>query len=131
MTTSILSKLISRPALLASAAILLNTGSALAADHAGDAQAQARELLAGAANRSAVLATSIAVPTGTSQTDLDPQEQARRLILGTPRTGSDAKGQPTLSSNSASSSVAGQRLIRRAYPDAHALAQRMITGKAG
>lgn len=131
MTLSIFGKLIGRPALLASAALLLNTGAAFAAAHAGDAQAQARQLLAGTANRSTALATRVAVPAGASELDHDPQEQARRLLLGNSRTAGDAKGQPVLASDITSVSGAAARRARHAYPDAHAQAERMITGKAG
>jgi hypothetical protein len=117
MTTSIVNKLISGP-VLASAAFLLSTGSALAAEHADDAQTQARELLDRTASRAAPVARSIIAATGTPQAGLDPQEQARRLILGT----------PALHSKATSSSGAAR--IRGPYPDAQTLAKRMITGGA-
>ena len=118
---SIQSKLISRPILLASAVFLLNTGNALAAGDPADPQAQARELLSGAANRAVTPGTSGALANGTHQPTLEPQEQARRLILGTPRSGTG--------SNSISSD-ADSRRIRHAYRDAHALAERLLGGKA-
>jgi hypothetical protein len=55
-----------------------------------------------------------------SHPDFDPQEHARRLILGTPRSALNSK-----------TSGPAPRRIRSAYPDAHALAERMITGGTG
>lgn len=119
---SIQSKLISRSILLASAVFLLNAGNALAAGDPADPQAQARELLSGTANRFVAPGTSGALANGTDQPALEPQEQARRLILGTPRSGPN--------SNSISSSEADGRHIRHAYRDAHELAERLLGGKA-
>lgn len=115
--------------LLGSAAFLLHTGSALAADRADDAQAQARELLAGSAKRSTVV-TAVGVPAASSQSSLEPQEQARRLILGSPRVGT-TESYAALNSKSTPSSGAERPGVRRVYPDGQALAERMIKGAAG
>jgi hypothetical protein len=117
---------VSRLVLLGSAAFLVHAGSVLAADRADDAQAQARELLAGTAKQSAI-ATAVAIPAGTSQAALEPQEQARRLILGTPRAGT-VESYAALDSKTSSSPGAERRGIRRIYPDGQALAERMIRG---
>jgi hypothetical protein len=122
MTLFRLTNSMSRLVLLGSTAFLFHTGGVLAADRADDAQAQARELLAGAATRSTAVATSAA--SAISQPALEPQEQARRLILGTPRDGAGVKRY----SLNAKTSGAERRGIRRVYPDAQTLAERMITG---
>jgi hypothetical protein len=111
--------------LLGSAAFLFHAGSLLAADRGDDAQAQARELLTGAAKRSPV-AVAVALPARASQAVLEPQEQAQRLILGPPRAGT-TESYAALNSKTISSSGAERRSFRRAYPDGQALAGRMIT----
>jgi len=71
---------------LASAGILLHAHSALAADVVGDAQMQARNLLSGTvAGRSKT--AQVAPATSADDThafNVEPQEQARQLILGKP-----------------------------------------------
>lgn len=115
--------------LLGSAAFLIHAGAALAADRADDAQAQARELLAGTAKRSPA-ATAAAFPAATSQAAVEPQEQARRLVLGTPHPRSH-ESYAALPSKTISSSDVERRRVRRVYTDGQALAERMITGAAG
>lgn len=127
MTTFTLANSMSRLVLLGSAAFLLHAGGVLAADRGDDAQAQARELLAGTAKRSPAAVTSAVLPAATSQAALEPQEQARRLILGTPRAGTSVESYAALNSKTTSSSGAEPRGIRRGYSDAQALARRMIT----
>lgn len=112
--------------LLGSAAFLIHAGAVLAADRADDAQAQARELLAGTAKRSTV-AIAVALPATTSRDALEPQEQARRLVLGAPRV-RPVESYAALSSKTISSSGAERRSTRRVHPDGQALAARMITG---
>ena len=111
--------------LLGSAAFLFHAGTVLAADRVDDAQAQARELLTGAAKRSTA-AIAVALPARASQAVLEPQEQARRLILGAPSAGA-IESYAALSSKTISSSGAERRSFRRVYPDGQALAARMIT----
>jgi len=127
MTLFKLTNSMSRLVLLGSAAFLLHGGVVLAADRTDDAQAQARELLAGTATRSTG-ATSAALPAATSQSALDPQEQARRFILGTSRAETAVKSYSALNSKTTPSSSAERRGNRRVYPDAQTLAERMITG---
>src|SRR5882757_1093867 len=73
---------------LVSAAFLLHGNGVLAAEAAGDAQLQARDLLSGTVGgRARVVDASPAVGAdgvGTPGLGLDPQEQARQLILGKP-----------------------------------------------
>jgi hypothetical protein len=71
---------------LASTGILLHTHSALAADVIGDAQMQARDLLSrtvAGRPKTAQVAAAISAG-GTHGFNVEPQEQARQLILGTP-----------------------------------------------
>jgi hypothetical protein len=120
---------LSRLLLLGSAAFFAHAGPALAADRADDAQAQARELLAGTAKGSPV-ARAVALPAATSQAAVEPQEQARRLILGTPHARS-LESYAALPSMTTSPSGTERPSIRRVHPDGQALAERMITGAAG
>src|SRR5260370_22046097 len=70
--------------MLASAGFLLCANGALAAEVVGDAQMQARDLLSGTVGgRPKIADVSSAVPTDDRHVlNLDPQEQARDLILG-------------------------------------------------
>jgi hypothetical protein len=67
---------------LASAGILLHAHSTLAKDVFGDAQIQARELLSVGERSKA--AQAAAVISAAHAFNVEPQEQARRLILGKP-----------------------------------------------
>jgi hypothetical protein len=71
---------------LASAGILLHAHGALAADVTGDAQMQARDLLSGTvAGRSKTAQVAAAISADdTHASNVEPQEQARQLILGKP-----------------------------------------------
>jgi hypothetical protein len=128
MTSSILIKTSNRPLALLSAAFLLQTGGALTAVRAGDAQTQARELVSQTTAGRSVAAQSDILPVGdTSLAVLDPQEQARR-VLGTPSAGGEAKvAAARYAKSTASTGVAG-RGDRRAHSDAQEMARRMILG---
>lgn len=118
MSKSNLAKTLRRPLLLASVALLFQTGAALAADATADAQAQARELLGGQTpSRTFVPATR--AHEAFSPPGVEPQEQARRLILGASSFG-----------NTASATLVVQE-HGRSSNDAQAMAQRMILGHAG
>jgi hypothetical protein len=71
---------------LASAGILLHAHNALAADVIGDAQMQARDLLSRTVTgRSITAHVPAAMPAdNTHAFNVEPQEQARQLILGKP-----------------------------------------------
>jgi hypothetical protein len=129
MTSSKLIKTSNRPLALLSAAFLLQTGGALTAAHAGDAQSQARELLSQTtAGRSAAAQSDTLADGETSPAVLDPQEQARRVLLGTPNAGDEAKvAGPRYAKSTAAAGVAG-RGDRRAHSDAQEMARRMILG---
>jgi hypothetical protein len=125
MISSKFSKVLRRSLLLASGALLFHADASLAADTAGDAQTQARELLGGK-TPSRALASSAHSARDTSVPGIDAQEQARQLLLG---------------EHSSVKSAGGVRVARlaaevghdkhRANDDAQTLAQRMILGNVG
>jgi hypothetical protein len=85
-----------------------------------DAQQQARDLLAGAVNRPATIAHRSVGDHGAPY--LDPLEQARRLILGTPHFGDSA------TSTTAPTVAELPTTNRRTYSDPQESARRMILG---
>ena len=107
------SNTLGRRLMLASAGFLLCANGALAAEVVGDAQMQARDLLSGTVGgRAKIVDVSPAIPAhGRHAFNLDPQEQARQLILGKPN----------------SAGIAGQN-IRRVYADGQESARRMLLG---
>jgi hypothetical protein len=118
---------------LISAVFLLQANNVFGAEPAVDAQMQARDLLSGTAGgRVKTFAASPAIPTREHETpSLDPQEQARELILGKPSFGG-FKGRaiafgPTMNATPAAS----RRDDRRRYADPQESARRMILGKVG
>jgi hypothetical protein len=129
MTSSKFANTSNRPLVLLSAAFLLQTGGALAAAHAGDAQAQARELVSQPTAGRSVAAQSNALPDPeTSLPGLDPQEQARRVLLGTRSAGGEAEvAAPRYVKSTPAAGVVG-RGDRRAHSDAQEMARRMILG---
>jgi hypothetical protein len=129
MTSSKLVKTSNRSLVLLSAAFLLQTGGALAAARAGDAQTQARELLAQTTGARSVAARFKSLPDSeTSLAAWDPQEQARQVILSTQSAGGSAKvAGPRYAKSISLAEVAGTE-HRRAYSDAQEMARRMILG---
>jgi hypothetical protein len=108
---------------LASAGILLNAHSALAADVLGDAQMQAGDLLSGTIGaRSKAVQVAAAIPVDDARAlNVEPQEQARRLILGKPsgdRVGARVNGSDL--------EMASVREERRAQADPQGAARRML-----
>jgi hypothetical protein len=101
MSSRIPMKILNRRLILLSAAILFNANTVLAANRVGDAQMQARDLLSGTVGgRTKTVDKSFAISADHRQESYpDPQDQARRLILGKPgfeRTvGREFEGQPT------------------------------------
>lgn len=130
MTISRLRKSLSGPLLLGLTGFVLHSGAVVAASRANDAQSQARELLAGTAKLSVVIAPSAALRNGKSEPALAPQEQARRLILGAPRAAGPTPNYAALNVKGTASPSVERASRRPAYPDAHALAERMIRGAA-
>jgi hypothetical protein len=128
MTSSKLTKTSNRPLVLLSAALLLQTGGALVAARAGDAQAQARELVSQTTAGRSVAAESNPLPDGGTSLAVDPQEQARRVLLGTQSAGGEAEvAAPRYAESTSPAGVVG-RDHRRAYSDAQEMARRMILG---
>jgi hypothetical protein len=89
MVSPIRVKTLARRLALLSAGLLLQSHTLLAAEIAADAQMQARDLLTGTVDgRPRIADRSPAIANGWAQASVvDPQEQARRLILGRPSLG--------------------------------------------
>lgn len=114
---------------LISAAVLLYANNGLAADSVGDAQMQARDLLAGTVNgRDKAFDASHTNPAGGHRApEVDPQEQARRLVLGKPTVGVVTSLRSAAPKTTVSPTVsAGGK--RQGYSDPQKSAQRMILG---
>jgi hypothetical protein len=131
MISSFPPKSLNRPLAIAAAAMLLQAGGAFAADLPHDAQTQARELLSGrpASRTASVSDTAAATGDAASARALEPQDQARRLILGSRSVGAEIKPLPLQATAVAPSAVAPAG--RRAHVDALELARRMILGRVG
>ena len=121
-------KFLSRPLALISAALLIHVGGAVAADSAGDAQQQARELLAG--RIAAQSAPSERRAEGTVRSTGDAQELARRVLLGV--TDSGVQGtKPITRPDKAAAPV--ELTVQKSLPahgDAQAMARRLLLGQA-
>ena len=113
---------------LISAALLIHVGGAVAADSAGDAQQQARELLAGRiATRSA---PSERRAEGAVRSTGDAQELARRLLLGVTDSGVQGIKPMTRPENAAApGEVTAQKSVL-VHGDAQATARRLLLGQA-
>jgi len=113
---------------LISAALLIHVGGAVAADSAGDAQQQARELLAGRiATQSAPSerrAEGAVRPTG------DAQERARRLLLGVTDSGVQGIKPITRPGNAAAPVELTVQKSMTGHGDAQAMARRLLLGQA-
>ena len=116
---------------LVSASFLLGNG-VLAAEAAGDAQSQARDLLSGTVGgRARVVDASPAVGAdgvGTPGLGLDPQEQARQLILGKPNSDRIKEPAAALGTQTNATSAVSAGGGHRTYADPQELARRMILG---
>jgi hypothetical protein len=124
------SNTLGRRLVLASTGILLYANGALAADFVGDAQTQARDLLSGTVGgRARMPYVSAAIPTDLHVPNLDPQEQARDLILGKSNFADTASQAISLDSKTAVAPADSAQRIHRADADGQELAQRMIVGK--
>ena len=125
MSSFTLKAAINRRLALVSAGFLLCTSGAPAGQPAEDAQQQARDLLTGAVNRQETMAykSPSIVVSEYSVSNIDPQENARRLILGMPNIGGAG---PMIVPKVAESTPDN----RRTYPDAQELARRMVLGDA-
>jgi hypothetical protein len=119
-----------RRLMLASAGFLLCANGVLAAEVVGDAQMQARDLLSGTVGgRTTIVDLSTAIPTDDRNVlNLDPQEQARDLILGKNFAG-PAYQAASLNPEMDATPVASVQNISRADIGGQELAQRMLLGK--
>jgi len=118
----------SAPLALISAALLIHVGGAVAADSAGDAQQQARELLAGR------IATQSAAPErraeGAVRPTGDAQELARRVLLGVTDSGAQGTKPITRPDNAAAPVALTVQKSVLAHGDAQAMARRLLLGRA-
>ena len=109
---------------LASAGTLLHANGVLAADSIGDPHARARDLLSGnIAERSKSVQIASFVSVDTHVSNVEPQEQARQLILGKPSGGRVAG--PIIGADAKKTSVRG---VGRAEADPQGAARRMVLG---
>jgi hypothetical protein len=123
------SNTLGRRLMLASAGLLLCANGAFAAEVAGDAQMQARDLLSGTVGgEPKFAAVSSASPTDVRHAPyLDPQEQARDLILGK-NFADTVHRAATLDSTTASMPSAAVQRFRSVDVDGQEMAQRMLRG---
>jgi hypothetical protein len=130
LKTFISSNTLGRRLMLASGGLLLCANGAFAAEIAGDVQMQARDLLSGTVGgRPQFADRSSAIPTDDRQVPyLDPQEQARDLILGRHFAGA-APQAPSHDSQTDAMPAASVQSVRRVNIGGQELAQRMILGK--
>ena len=130
MNLSIPSKKLSYRFVLIAATILLHANSVLAAEFVRDAQMQARDLLSGTVGgRAKIVDASPAISADGHQiSNLDPQEQARQLILGKRTFGGAAWLRVALDSKAKVTAAVPARGKRREFSDAQELARRMILG---
>jgi len=130
MKSFIPSNTLGRRLMLASAGLLLCANGAFAAESIGDAQMQARDLLSGTVGGEPKFAhVSSANPTDDRPAVyLDPQEQARELILGENFAGT-AHQAASLDSTVNAMPAASVQNVSRVEFDGQELAQRMLTGK--
>jgi hypothetical protein len=134
MNSSISMKILNRSLILITAAILINANTVLAANRVGDAQMQARDLLSGTVGgRTKTIDKSLAISADHHQESYpDPQEQARRLILGKPSFDATASREFAVQSKTNAPVSVSARRNGHVYPDdPQELARRMILGAGG
>ena len=129
VNTPIPSKVLNYRFVLIAIATLLHANHVLAAEYV-DAQMQARDLLSGTVGgRAQTVDASPAISAdGHQPSNLDPQEQARQLILGKRSFGAAAGPRIALDSKTKVAQAAPARCKRRECSDAQELARRMILG---
>jgi hypothetical protein len=127
MTSFIPSKTLGR-LMLISAGFLLHANGALAANFVTDTQMQASDLLSGTVGgRAKIVDVSTAPGDGRNAFNSDPQEQARRLILGTPNFAGIA-GRAGFDSETKVTPAVSVGNIRPTYADGQESARRMLLG---
>jgi hypothetical protein len=132
MNSPISMKILYRPLILISAAILINPITVLAANRVGDAQMQARDLLSGTVGgRVKVIDKSLAISADHLQQSYpDPQTQARQLILGKPSFDGAVRRESAVQSTTNAPILVSPRRNGSAHTDPQELARRMILGAA-
>src|SRR6266853_5697397 len=120
-------KFLSPPLALISAVLLIHVGGAAAADSTGDAQQQARELLAGR------IATQSTPSERRAEREVRPtadvQELARRVLLGVTDSGVQGTKPITRPDNAAAPvELTVQKSVLQG--DARAMARRLLLGQA-
>ena len=115
---------------LISAAFLFQADNVLAAEATVDAQMQARDLLSGTVGgRAKTIGESPANTADGQQTsNVDPQEQARRLILGQPKVDGTHDRAAALESKVNATPAGSARTDHGPYSDPQESARRMILG---
>jgi hypothetical protein len=120
---------VGRRLMLASAGFLICANGALAAEVVGDAQMQARDLLSGTVGGQPKFADVSSAPSDDRDVlYLDPQEQARDLILGN-HFAAAADQAASLDSKSDAVRAASVQRTRRADIGGQEMAQAMLLGK--
>jgi hypothetical protein len=116
---------------LISALFLLQTNNVIAAEAVGDAQMQAGDLLSGTiGGRAKIVDAARAIPSASDGvSSLDPQEQARQLILGKPNLRA-TNGRPIdLETQVNATPAVSTRGDHRTHADPQESARRMILGE--
>src|SRR5882762_7601944 len=123
-------KILGHGLVLISAVLLFHSDNALAAESAVDAQMQARDLLSGTVGgRAKTIDESPANTADGQQTsNVDPQEQARRLILGQPKVDGTHDRAAALESKVNATPAGSGRTDLGPYSDPQESARRMILG---
>jgi hypothetical protein len=129
MKSSIPSKKLSYRFVLMAAAILPHASNVLATEFVSDPQMQARDLLSGTVGgRAKIVDASPAISAQSHETsNLDPQGQARELILGKRTVGRETGRRVAVDSTAKISATAPSRSKLR-ESDAQESARRMILG---
>jgi hypothetical protein len=124
-------KMLGHGLVLISAAFLFQADNVLAAEAAVDAQMQARDLLSGTVGgRAKTVDESPANPAdGHQASSLDPQEQARQLILGKPKA-DDGNGRAAALEPKMNTAPAVSTRRTGTYEDPQESARKMILGHA-
>ena len=125
-------KAIIRCLVLIFATVLINANPVFGADRVGDAQMQARDLLAGTVGgRPKTLDKSFAIAADRHQQSYpDPQTQARHLILGKSSIGGAVSREFAVQSKANVAEPVSAQRIGAAHTDPQELARRMILGAA-
>ena len=114
---------------LISAAFLFQAENVFAAEAAVDAQMQARDLLSGTVGgRAKTIDESPNRADGRRTSNVDPQEQARRLILGQPNADGTHDRAAALESKVNATPAGSARADHGPYSDPQESARRMILG---